>query len=362
MKRVLVTGAGGPAGINFAKSLRIVPEKMLLIGTEADKYYVTLAVTNKTYLVPEALSDGYVDRLNETITKERIEFLHPQPDVEVMVVSEQRERLKATTLLPSKAAIRICQDKFESARIWRQKGLLVPKTMELKSAANIERAFEEMGSPLWIRAKHGAGGTGSTPSYNKETAEAWISYWWSRGRNWEFIAQEYCRGRNIAFHSLWKEGELVISMARERLQYVYPHLAPSGVTGTPSVQRTIHDDKVNKTGTETVLAIDPNFSGIACVDLKENDEGVPCPTEINAGRMFTTSFFFSYASKKLMGNYHANFPYIYVKLGYRESVPDLPKYNILPTGLYWIRHIDAPARLLIGGKAIGTMYECDPAF
>jgi carbamoylphosphate synthase large subunit len=357
VKHILVTGAGGPAGINFTKSLRIAPEKMILVGTDADKYYTTLAVTDKTFLVPEAAAHDYVDKLNTIITKESIEFVHPQPDIEVAVLSEKRESLKAATLLPSKSAIHICQDKFESAKIWKQKGLPVPKTMELKDMADIEKAFEEIGCPLWIRAKHGAGGTGSSPSYNKETAAAWINYWRSRGKNWEFIAQEYCKGRNIGFHSLWKDGELIVSMARERLQYFYPHLAPSGITGTPSVQRTIHDDKANSIGTQAVQAIDPSFTGIACVDLKENDEGTPCPTEINAGRMFTTSFFFSYASKVLYENYSANIPYLYLRVAYKEKLPDIPRYNVLPEGLYWIRHFDTPAKLVRDGKVLGAMYS-----
>jgi hypothetical protein len=73
--------------------------------------------------------------------------------------------------------------------------------------------------------------------------------------------------------------------------------------------------------------------------------------------MFTTSFFFSYASKKLLKNYYANFPYLYVKLAYRESVPPIPKYNSLPRELYWIRHVDAPAKLVKAGKVLGTMYK-----
>jgi carbamoyl-phosphate synthase large subunit len=356
VKRVLVTGAGGPAGINFTKSLRIAPERMFLAGTEADQYYTTLAVTDEISLVPKASASEYIDKINEIVVKERVEFIHPQPDVEVSVLSEKREKLKASTLLPSKRAIRTCQDKLASVNMWKKKGLTVPKTMELKDASDIERAFEEMGSPLWIRAKHGAGGTGSTPASNRETALAWISYWQSRGEDWEFIAQEYCKGRNIGFHSLWNNGELVVSMARERLLYFYPHLAPSGITGTPSVQRTIQDKKVNTVGTEAVLAIDSAFSGIACVDLKENDEEIPCPTEINAGRMFTTSFFFSYASKTLYNNYSANIPYLYLKVAYEEKIPDIPKYNVLPENLYWIRHLDAPARLVKDGKILGTMY------
>jgi phosphoribosylamine-glycine ligase len=357
MKRILCTGAGGPAGINFVMSLRLAPEKMFIVGTEANEHYLHLAMTEKKYHVPRAIDPGYVDRLNEISSREKIEFLHAQPDVEVEAVSENREKIRANVFLPSKAAVKVTQDKLASAKIWRQKGIPVARTLEIRGEADIDRAFEEFGSPIWIRARHGAGGKGSTPADNKETALSWIRYWKARKVPWDFTAQEHLPGRNIAFHSLWKNGDLVVSMARERLEYIYAYLAPSGITGTPSVQRTVHDATVNKIGTEAVLAIDSRFNGIASVDLKENTEGVPCVTEINPGRMFTTSYFFSFASSKLRGDYGVNIPYLYVCLAYKESIPELPKYDLLPAGVYWIRHMDAPARLVKDGKVLGAMYE-----
>ncbi|MGB8780519.1 MAG: hypothetical protein WCD81_07715 [Candidatus Bathyarchaeia archaeon] len=357
MKRILVTGAGGPAGLNFVKSLRIAPEKMFIVGTEANEYFIHLASGDKNYPVPEATEATYIERLNEVTRKEKVEFIHAQPDVEVATVSENRERLDADVFLPSKEAIRKCQDKLESARIWHRGDVPVGRALELRGESDVDKAFEEFGSPIWIRARHGAGGRGSTAAFNKKTALAWIEYWKSRRMNWKFIAQEYLPGRNIGFHSLWKNGELVTSMARERIEYIYPNLAPSGVTGTPATQKTIYDDKANEIGTRAVLAIDPDFNGIACVDLKENKEGKPCVTEINAGRMFTTSFFFSYASKVLRKDYCANIPYLYVRLAFKENIPKVPKYNILPENTYWIRHIDAPARLVKDGKILGEMYR-----
>lgn len=357
MKRILVTGAGGPAGINFVTSLRITPEKMFLVGTEANQYFLHLATTDKKYAVPRAKDSDYIDKLNEIIRKERIEFFHAQPDIEVEVISENREKIKTNTFLPSKKAVNACQDKLEATRLWKKHNVPIAKFMELNKETDVDKAFNELGSPIWIRATHGAGGIGSTPANNPETATSWINYWKARGVAWKFIAQEHLPGRNMAFHSIWKEGELVTSMARERLEYIYPHLAPSGITGTPAVQKTVHDDEINKTGTEAVLAIDPKFSGIACVDLKANKDGVQCVTEINAGRMFTTSFFFSYASKALRKDYYANIPYLYAKLAYNEKIPKISKYNILPKDVYWIRHIDAPARLVKDGKIVGEMYR-----
>ncbi|MBX5470812.1 MAG: carboxylate--amine ligase, partial [Thermoleophilaceae bacterium] len=75
-----------------------------------------------------------------------------------------------------------------------------------------------------------------------------------------------------------------------------------------------------------------------CVDLKEDAEGVPRPTEINCGRFFTTSYFFTAAG--------VNIPDVYVRLALGDPIPDLPRYNVLEEGLYWIRHIDCPAVLV----------------
>jgi carbamoyl-phosphate synthase large subunit len=355
-KRILATGAGGPAGINFVMSLKLAPEELYLVSTESDEYRIHLAPTERRYRVPPATDSDYVEKLNKVIEKEKIDFLHPQPDIEVAVISAKREKIKAHTFLPSKEAVLMCQDKYRSAERWKRKDVPVAETMPIKNEADIEKALERLGTPLWLRATRGAGGVGSTPASNKDTAIAWIRYWRGRNKNWEFIAQEHLSGRNLAFHSLWKEGELVTSMSRERLEYIYPHLAPSGITGTPAVQRTIHDEGVNKIGTKAVLAIDPKFNGIACVDLKENDEGAPFVTEINAGRMFTTSYFFSFASKMLRSDCYANLPYLYVKLAYKETIPKLPEYDVLPENIYWIRHIDAPARLVKDGKVLGAMY------
>jgi glutathione synthase/RimK-type ligase-like ATP-grasp enzyme len=356
VKRILCTGAGGPAGINFVKSLIIAPEKMHIVGTEASEHYLHLAPTETKYLVPRAINPAYIDRLNEIIRKEKIDFLHAQPDVEVEAVSQNREKLGAPVFLPSKNAVLACQDKLESAKVWKKKRVPVAKTVEIRQEKDVDCAFEEFGSPIWIRATSGAGGRGSTPADNEETALSWIKYWKSRGVRWKFIAQEHLPGRNFAFHSVWKDGELVTSMARERVEYIYAYLAPSGIMGTPAVQRTVHNEAVNKISTDAVLAVDSNFSGIASVDLKENKQGVPCVTEINPGRMFTTSFFFSYASKVLFNDYRINIPYLYTKLAYKEDVPKLEKYNALPADLYWIRHMDAPAKLVKDNKILGAMY------
>jgi carbamoyl-phosphate synthase large subunit len=120
-------------------SLRAAPENMYLIGTDSNALYLHLAITDNKYLVPRAKDPSYIDKLNEIISKEKIEFLHAQPDIEVEVVSENREKLNAPVFLPSKAAVKACQDKLESARVWKKKGVPVARTIEIiKRRTSIE--------------------------------------------------------------------------------------------------------------------------------------------------------------------------------------------------------------------------------
>jgi carbamoyl-phosphate synthase large subunit len=337
LKRVLVTGAGGPAGVNFVRSLRHADEPYAIIGTDLDAYHLEWPELDAAYISPRADDPGYIDFLNELIDREGIEFVHSQPEQEVRLLSERRDEIRARIFLPAAETVRICQDKHRSAEIWARAGIHETRSLLAATKDDLEEAAKRFGLPFWLRATHGAGGIGSTPAESVEAAWHWIQYWRLRGRDWDFVAQELLPGRNLAFTSLWNEGRLVCSQVRERLEYIYPHLAPSGITGTPSLAVTRHRADVNEIATQAVLALDPDATGVFCVDLKEDAGGVPRPTEINCGRFFTTSYFFTAAG--------VNIPHLYVKLALGEPITGLPPYDLLEEGLYWIRHIDCPAVL-----------------
>ena len=72
--------------------------------------------------------------------------------------------------------------------------------------------------------------------------------------------------------------------------------------------------------------------------LKENKNGEPCITEINAGRFFTTSIFFSTAG--------SNMPYMYIQSAFGDTLDKVLQYNALPEGLFWIRQMDIPEKLV----------------
>jgi biotin carboxylase len=341
MKRILVTGAGGPASVNFIKSLRAAPEKFFIVGTDINKYRLELPDVDKRYLVPGNTEKNYIEVLNKIIEMNDVDIVHPQPDTEVRFISENREKINTRVFLPKKEVVRICQDKLKSALVWKKAGVPVPISMKVDNEDDIKDAGKEFGFPFWLRATQGAGARGSTPVENLDVGISWFRYWRARGKEWQFMAQEYLPGQNIAFQSVWLDGDIVCSQARERVEYIYPYLAPSGITGTPAVAKTIADHEINEIATKAVRSIDPGATGIFCVDLKRNKGGVPCPTEINTGRFFTTSFFFTKAG--------VNMPYIYVKLAFGERIPRLKKYDTIDEGVYWIRHMDSGPKLIVEG-------------
>lgn len=325
MKKILVTGAGGTPSWNFMKSIR-EKEDVHIIGTDSNKYKVHLSTADKTYLLPRYDAPEYTEKLNEIIDKEGVELVHAQPDVEVGRISKDRDQINAKVYMPTKEEVSTCHDKYALQKLYEENDVPVPKSMRI-TEDNIEQAFEEFGSPMWVRAPSGAGGRGSLPATTPLQVKGWMDF-----HKGDLVAAEYLPGKNLAWESVFKDGELVSSLIWERLSYIIAHVSPSGITGTPDIARIVERDDVNEIAERAVRTLSKNPTGIFSVDLRENKEGVPAITEINPGRFFTPSYFFTSAG--------SNLPYAYLKIAYGEEPPEMPKYNSAKNGYYWVRGID----------------------
>lgn len=331
MKKILITGAGGSPAINFTRSLRKASEDFYLVGTDADKYYLHRAETDARYLVPSAKDPQYLDVLNHIIEKEGIEFVHAQNDVEVNFLSENREKIKAKTLLPDKETVKICQDKFLSFEKWDAAGIKVPATFIIHNKEELQKAFDTLGGKMWIRATSGAGGRGSLPVSDMQTAINWLDF--QKGWDGTFTASELLRDDTTTWMSIWFNGELVVAQGRRRLYWELGKVSPSGVTGATGGGETVSDPVLDEIAQKTVLAIDKKPHGLFGVDMAYDKNGLPNPTEINIGRFFTTHQFFTELG--------VNMPYMFVKLAYGEELPKLEKkINPAKDHMVWIRGID----------------------
>jgi len=338
MKKVLVLGAGGSAGINFVASLRIAPEKVYIVGCDINKWHLELPDLDVRYIVPRCSEPNYLNAIRAIANEHEIGFIHAQPDVEVEFLSEHRDEVPVKTVLPSIEAIRICRDKFKTNRTLEKAKVPAARSYLINNINDISDILKKLIhgklDRAWIRAVKGAGSRAALPVKTSRQAREWIHYWRTMRslESKDFMLCEYLPGKEFAFQSLWKDGDLIVSQARERLEYLFGNLSPSGQSSSPSVAVTRNRDDVNDIATRAIKAVDRRPHGVFCVDMKENMDGVPCITEINAGRFFTTSNFFSELG--------INMPDLLLKIAYQEKLPKLPKYNAIPEGHFWIRLMD----------------------
>ena len=335
MKTVLVTGAGGNASQNFLRSIH----GFRLVGVDMSPYHLATSRLDARYLIGRSDSPDYVDELNAIIDVEGVDFLHAQPDVEVECISQNREAIHAQTFLPPHESIVLCHNKYQTNQRLKEKGIPVPKSFLVERIEDIPDMLSEFRTEkAWLRAVRGAGSRAALPVKTKRQAEEWIHYWRANRslESKDFMLSEFLPGKEYAFQSLWMHGALVCSAARERMEYMFGNIMPSGQSSSPSIARSVHNQAVNKTAVRAIMATG-HQDGIYCVDLKEDADGVPCVTEINIGRFFTTSNFFTEAG--------CNMPQIYLELGMGGEIPQMPRYDCVPENLYWVRGVDREPRM-----------------
>src|SRR6185312_3107781 len=199
---------------------------------------------------------------------------------------------KAKTFLPANKEVELCHDKMKFNTVLKEKGVAVPDAFHITDKANLEASLKKLlkdHPKVWIRAIRGAGSRASLPVDSAYQADAWIDYWnHFRGLNYpDFMISEFLPGHEYAWQSLWYEGKLISAQARERIEYIFGNLTPSGQTSSPSVAKTVNRDDISEIGQAAVRATSDKPHGVYCVDMKEGVDGVPKVTEINIGRFFT---------------------------------------------------------------------------
>ena len=317
--KVLVLGAGGPAGVNTCRALA-ENHDVVAVDEVFDHlvWCAPFAETHQLPLEPDAINEIDAD------------VVIPQPDRVTLWLADHQDEIEAATFLPDRRTVALCQDKFEAGLCWRRAGLRGDYITLIDSP----RQFSgEM--PAWVRARWGAGAYRAVHARSWREAVLWMDYWYERDPgSFGFVAEAVLPGRDLAWSGIYYRGELVTSFARERLEYIYPHLSPEGLTGTPARARIVNDQLVNTTAEAAVHAVDKKPHGIFSVDLKEDEQAVPRPTEINAGRGFTTfGLWAMQADVNLFG--------IVTMLALDEGVwAEGTVRDCLPEGLELRRHID----------------------
>ena len=121
MINILVTAAGGPAGIGLIKSIRALKNSTQLyniIAIDCDEMGAGLFLADKHYVVPpmkQMVSDGW-DEIKEIIIKERINYILPTSESELHLFSNYKQQLRdigVEVFISSPKTINLCNNKFK---------------------------------------------------------------------------------------------------------------------------------------------------------------------------------------------------------------------------------------------------------
>lgn len=305
-------------------------------------------MADKNYLLPRGdAGKGYADALNRLIDREKINLIAPNNDTEVRSVSQYRDCLHAPVFLPRHSTVELCQDKLAMNQLLQTAGFRVAQSFAVDRLQGVDEIFKDHFAGherVWVRMRRGSGSKGSLPSHNAEHARFWIQTW-HQFQNIpldQFMLCEYLPGRDFAFQSLWKDGDLVIAKTCQRVDYVFSQNNPSGTSSSPRIGRLLVNEQVNDICTRAVKALDPHATGNFCIDLKEDADGVPCITEINIGRFFMITIVFN-----TVGKYNMAELYLRLAFGEEVSVPlELRYSDIGKETTYLIRELDNTPKVL----------------
>lgn len=334
--RLLVTDAGTGGTNNLIRSLRAADPSFFIVGCHADQFLLKKSSADRNCVVPLASHPRFAAAVRRAVDTFQIDLIVPNSDSAVLALAEARRRLSGRVFLPASTAVRRCQDKYALTTYLQERDVPVPRTLRVTGLDGVGHLFRRLGSrgPVWCRIRRGSGSLGAAPVRSAAQARSWIRYWTEmRGVPASaFTLAEYLPGRDFACQSLWKDGGLVLVKTCERLSYFDGGSQPSGRSSIARLAKTVDDPRVVDVAVRAVRALGTRVTGAFSVDLKENAHGVPCVTEINAGRFITLMNLLDMTGKHNMAG-----TYVRLALGQPLSIGDA--YDVAPDH-YFVRDVD----------------------
>ncbi|SNS73307.1 carbamoyl-phosphate synthase large subunit [Geodermatophilus saharensis] len=262
---VLVTGAGGPAGVAVVRRLTALGHRV--VGVDADATAAGAALATVGAVVPRADHVRFVDALVALATAHGADALVGTVAEELPALAAGADRLAAAgvaTWLPDTAAVEVCCDKAAFARAMRAAGVPHPATTDTPAG------LVTVPGPWVVKPRAGRGSRGL------RLLDARSDVVTAMREDSSLIAQTRLTGREFTADALvGRDGALVTVVPRWRddtragisvkgttfdsaevTAVVAAALEAVALTGPANVQGFVADD-----GRATVVEVNPRFSG-----------------------------------------------------------------------------------------------------
>lgn len=261
MTRVLVTGAGGAAGVAVIRSLNnrggVTVFAADMDGWASGLYLVPAA---QRRIVEPGLSRSFVEGIVDLVQADRIDAVFSTVDVELPALARRRHELAPAVLAaPSIQTLDVTLDKFLLAE--RCAPLLRVPVTRVLDAAGVANHWD---FPVIVKPRRGAGSRGVRLIADRAALEAIAP-------DDSLIIQEHLPGDEYSIDVLAdRDGGVVAAVPRTRTR------VDSGVS---IAGRTLHDELLESTAVVVAHAI--GLTGVANVQLRRDSAGVPALLEVN---------------------------------------------------------------------------------
>ena len=260
MIRVLVTGAGGAAGVAVIRSLASRAD-VEVYAADMDGWAAGLYLVppERRRLVEPGASTDFVPGVAALVRQDGIDVVFSTVDVELEPLASRRPELAPAVLAaPSLSTIRACLDKLELARACADTAR-IPETRVLDASGKaVDWLF-----PVIIKPRRGAGSRGVRLVATREELIAMPD-------DDSIIIQANLPGEEYSVDVIATGGVLVAAVPRTRAR------VDSGVA---IAGRTVRDPELERQASLVAAAI--GLDGVANVQLRRDAAGEPSLLEVN---------------------------------------------------------------------------------
>jgi carbamoyl-phosphate synthase large subunit len=234
-----------------------------ILAVDADPLAPALQVADRSYLVPRADSQDYVDCLAALCQHDKVQVVFPLIDPEIAVLSAHRNELEAHgTLLGfsrNDDSIKTVTDKWRTVDLFH--------ALDLRTPASWLPAFvpSDVRFPLVVKPRFGSASRDTFKVRNRRELEFFVEY------VSDPIVQEFVDGCEITIDVVCDlSGKVLSVVLRKRLEVR---------AGEVSKGVTVHDDRILKDSVRICKALET--IGPACIQCIVRDN-VPHYTEVNS--------------------------------------------------------------------------------
>jgi carbamoyl-phosphate synthase large subunit len=297
---VLIPGAGGPAGINTIKSLRLVSFKGKIISTDSNYLSAGFFLSDLYYVIPRYDNEFFIDNLLRIIKEQNIKVLMPSSGYDIYGYSDNYNLITdygAIPIVSRRKVLEICRDKLLSYQFLSNK---FPFAFTTEYPEKIDTF------PIIAKPRFGKGSNNIIVIENKLDLEFVM-------RKFEnMIFQEYLPGTEYTVD--------VLSDLTEKPIMAIPRIRIDTKAGISVKGKIVRNSMIENLCKDTAATL--GIRGPSCIQLKESNNGELKIIEINprfgGGTIFTT----------LAG---ANFPAMLLELVSNNNlvIPEVTEITVL---------------------------------